>query len=186
MYQMHLNLEKIIFITLSFGAIILTACNAVTTPPALTPTLARPTRAASTPTSIALAATLIPTRTPPNTIAPSPTRVVTPEPTLVSGKLPVPTGAPVSSWHDFPILPNPIAGQDNDKGGYFYSVRATPQQIQDFYTREMKKLGWDLLSVSTKANDPGYLFLIYNQANYPTLSVLVSVQGDVAIVFLAN
>ena len=83
-------------------------------------------------------------------------------------------------------MPNPIAGQDNDKGGYYYSVRATPQQIQNFYTGEMKKLGWDLLSADTKANDPSYLFLIYTQASYPTLSVLISVQGDTTIVFLAN
>ena len=50
----------------------------------------------------------------------------------------------------------------------------------------MKKLGWNLLSADTKPNDPGFLSLIYWQANYPTLTVLVSVQGDVTIVFLAN
>lgn len=50
----------------------------------------------------------------------------------------------------------------------------------------MKKLGWDLLNAGTKANDPGFLSLIYWQANYPTLTVLISVQGDLTIVFIAN
>lgn len=83
-------------------------------------------------------------------------------------------------------MPNAIAGQDNNKGGYYYSIKATPQQIQDFYTREMKHLGWDLLTSGTKADDPGYLLLVYFQANYPTFTVLVSVQSDVTVVFIAN
>ena len=61
-----------------------------------------------------------------------------------------------------------------------------PPQIQAFYTTEMRKLGWDLLSADPKANDPGFLSLIYWQANYPTLTVLISVQSDLTIVFLAN
>jgi len=186
MNQEYPMLRKIFFFTISSASIILTACNAVATPLAPTATISRAPRAAPTSTRVAFTATPAPSSTPLSTLAPLSTRAATLATPLAIGKLPMPIGIPVSSWHDFPIMPGVIAGQDNDKGGYLYSVRATPQQIQDFYTGEMKKLGWDLLTADTKANDPGYRFLIYNQANYPTLSVLMSVQGDTTIVFLAN
>lgn len=167
----------------------LTACNALATSSAPTATIGRPTRAATTPTT-ARTATMPPTLA---VIAPSvttaPTRVINPvppPPTVVIGALPFPTGAPIASWHNFPVMPGALAGQDNNKGGYYYSVNATPKQIEDYYTLQMKNLGWDLMSRDTKSNDPGYLSLIFYQANYPTLTVFVSAQGNTAVIFLAN
>lgn len=173
---------------LALGLLTLAACTAAPSP---TPPRGTPTRGAGGRQTVTAIPSTAPTASgvpaPTNLVNPTSTRVAAaPSPILPAGRLPLPTGVPVASWHDFPIMPNAIAGQDSDKGGYSYSIKASPQQIQEFYTREMKKLGWDLLTTGTKADDRGYLLLVYFQANYPTFTVLVSVQSDVTAVFIAN
>jgi hypothetical protein len=172
----------------------LTACNAIERRLASNAE-ARATRSVPTSTPTATTtATVAPTRAVVTRIEtvivpPAPTQASNPvssAPTVAVGTLPLPAGAPAERWHNFPVMPGAIAGQDNNKGGYYYSVNATPKQIEDFYRLEMKNLGWDLLSRDTKSNDPGYLSMIFYQANYPTLTLFVSAQGNVSVVFLAN
>jgi hypothetical protein len=54
-------------------------------------------------------------------------------------------GQPASEWKGIPIMPGAVAGE-GDEEGYVFTIRATPQQVQDYYQLELGKLGWPSLA----------------------------------------
>jgi len=77
-------------------------------------------------------------------------------------------------------MPGAIGGKE-EGGGYSYTVKATVQQVQDFYAKEMPKLGWQSLTVGT--GETGNLILIFQKGD-KTGTIGVVAQGDVTFVLL--
>ena len=182
-------------------AISLTACGSVTLEPTATslptqtftpsPTSTPIPTATSTPTATPTP-TMTPTPKPTNTFTPSPTatkilptatKTFTPEPvTPTIAALPLPTGAPASSWRGIPIMPNAISGGE-EQDVYSYIVKATVKQVQDFYDREMPEVDWQPFATGT--GETGNLLLMYQKDSKIT-TIGVIKQGDVTYVMIVQ
>lgn len=71
-------------------------------------------------------------------------------------------GIPVSEWNGIPIMPQATAAQesrDEFSVKYYFSVNATPEEVQSFYNEEkLKSLGWIL----TRPDEGKFDILIMN------------------------
>ena len=116
-----------------FVSVLLGACSAIAPQPTSTPI---PTQ------------TPLPTETPIPTDTPIPTATDTPEPTPTEDIMSslVPVGEPASEWNGIPIMPEAIAGE-GDTGAYRFTIQASREEIQAYYTLELPKLGWRLFTV---------------------------------------
>lgn len=144
--------------------------------PTLSPTI--PPTTTPIPTS---SPTPIPTATPSAT----PTMTATQTPTVPSATptifaLPLPTGQPVSSWNDIPVMPQAISGSE-ERGGYLYTVKGTVQQVEEFYEEEMINAGWRPFVRSEGRTDTK--ILIY-QKGHRAGSVFIVDQGEIVLVRL--
>jgi hypothetical protein len=146
----------------SLLVVALTSCKPATANPTEMPT--------STTTSV-----LTVTSTPKPTITPTATPTQTPEPTITSTvtptdtpvpptetptnpALPLPSGTPLTTWKGFPIMPGAIAG-DGDNSSYSFTVQASFDDVQEFYTNELAQLGWNLFT--SGQGTTGTLLLMY-------------------------
>jgi hypothetical protein len=103
--------------------------------------------------------------------------------TPISIALPLPSGTPLTHWEGFPIMPNAIAGNDNNES-YLFSITASTEEIQLFYEKELAILGWALLGVGTGNTDAVFLFFS-KDASPASISILPQDQG-VTLVLLVN
>lgn len=112
-----------------------------------------------------------------------PTRMVSVTPTL--SPLP-PTGTPVvqpaSEWNGVPIMPGAIAGEGDDEG-YVFTIKGTPQQVQEFYQLELGKLGWQSVSQESSGSS---LMLIFMDNASATLTVNILSKEDEVLVLLVK
>jgi hypothetical protein len=76
-------------------------------------------------------------------------------------------------------MPGALAGE-GDEESYVFTIRATAQQVRDYYEIELGKLGWQLL-------DPGddSTLLFTNDAG-ATLTMSILANGDEALVLLVR
>ena len=95
-----------------------------------------------------------PTETPAPTITPTPTE--TPDPILAR----VPTGEPAESWKGIPIMPGAILGSERGIN-YIFTIRATVDEIQDYYQRELGKLGADNFVVGKGSEENSVMMLCF-------------------------
>ncbi len=134
------------------------------------------------------------------TPAPAPTQTLTPfpEPTATpapTSTLPPPTetpdlvaelmpeGEPASEWKGIPIMPEALAGE-GDEESYVFTVQATSQQVQEYYQRELGKLGWQLSARGAGSNASLMLIFLDNTSTMLTVSILV--KGDGSLVLLVK
>lgn len=134
------------------------------------------------------------------TPTPLPTLTFTPPPTLTATLAPTstplpptetqdaisalaPEGEPALEWQGIPIMPGAIAG-DGDEEGYTFTIRATAQDVQAYYERELGKQGWELLAQAE--GDNSSLMLIFTNDDSGTLSVSILVKGDELLVLLVK
>ncbi len=131
----------------------------------------------TTPTNVpTLTLTVIPTLIPTNTSLP-PT-----EKTEAVSAL-VPEGQPASEWNGIPIMPNAIAGE-GDEESYVFTVKATPQQVQEYYQLELGKLGWQ--PFATGDGNSSSLMLMFTNNASTTLTISVIAKGDEVLVLLVK
>ena len=71
-------------------------------------------------------------------------------------------------------MPNAIAGEGDSKG-YFFTINATPEEIQKFYEQELGKLGWNMFA-SGQGTTNAILLIFMKDAS--TLSVSIIPQPD--------
>ncbi|HKG53119.1 MAG TPA: hypothetical protein VKB04_02580 [Anaerolineales bacterium] len=112
-----------------------------------------------------------------------PTFTLSAIPTLIPTYTPLPpalTANVVSEWNGIPIMPYATAGA-GDTEGYVFTVKATAQQVQDYYQAELGKLGWQLLA--TGEGDASLSFV--NNAS-ETLTVGIVTKGDEVLVLLVK
>jgi len=113
----------------------------------------------------------------------TPTLALTAFPSLTPINTPLlPTATPnvVSEWKGIPVMPDAIAGEGDDEG-YVFTVKATAQQVRDYYQAELGKSGWQLLA--SKEGDTSLSFV--NNAS-ETLTVSILTKGDEALVLLVK
>ena len=132
-----------------------------------------------------------------NFIQPSPTaiptltRTVLPTLALTNTSMPptetpeaisalLPDGQPASEWNGIPIMPEAIAGE-GDEESYVFTIKATPQQVQEYYQLELGKLGWQPLG--TGDGDSSLMFT--NNAS-ATITISIMAKGDESLVILAK
>ena len=120
-----------------------------------------------------LTLTVFPTLAPTNIFV-SPTKT----PDAVSTLLP--EGRPASDWNGIPIMPEAFAGE-GDEESYVFTVKATLQQVQDYYQVELGKLGWQLF-----ATGDGDSSLMFTNNASATLTISIITKGDEALVILAK
>jgi hypothetical protein len=131
----------------------------------------------TTPTTVAtLTLTVVPTLIPTNTSLP-PTEK--PE----AGSVLVPEGQPAAEWNGIPIVPDAMAGE-GDEESYVFTVKATPQQVQEYYQLELGKLGWQ--PFSTGDGSSSSLMLMFTNNTSATLTISVIAKGDEALVLLVK
>lgn len=154
---MKIICKTILFIVLVLA---LASCNTLAPKPTETPV---PTET-SVPTS---------TTTPEPTLTPTPTSVP-PTETPTEPVLKMPTGKPDSKWEGFPIMPGAIAGEGDSKG-YSFTIKASAEEIQNFYEKELNKLGWNLFANGN--GDSGTVLLIFMKGT-DTFTVSIIAQPD--------
>lgn len=159
-----MNLKNLVT---SFLSVLLVGCSALAPKPTATPTLTF----TPPPTE---------TRTPTNTSEPTNTPKPTPTKDVIASLLPV--GEPAEEWNGIPIMPGAIAGEGDD-AGYRFTIKANSDDIQEYYERELSKLGWQFLAAGQGEN--GTLILIFTGSE-GTLSVSLLPHEDEFIVVLVK
>lgn len=94
----------------------------------------------------------------------------------------IPSGQPSTEWKGIPIMPSAIAGE-GDEEGYVFTVKATPQQVQDFYQGELEKRGWQPFATS---NSDSSLMLMFTNNTSDTLTISILAKGDEVLVLLVK
>ena len=122
----------------------------------------------------------VPTATASDTPVPTDTALPT-EPADVTTEL-VPVGEPESEWNGIPIMPGAIAG-DGDTSAYRFTIKASQDEIQEYYEGELSKLGWSLLA--TGQGDTGAVIMIFT-GDSGTLSVSLFEHADEYIVMIVK
>jgi hypothetical protein len=112
-----------------------------------------------------------------------PTLMVTVTPTLFPLP-PTETRAvqPISEWNGIPIMPGAIAGE-GDEEGYVFTIKATPQQVQEYYQLELRNRGWQLFSQDASGSS---LMLVFMDSASAALTVNILSKGDEVLVLLVK
>jgi hypothetical protein len=79
-------------------------------------------------------------------------------------------------------MPGATSGE-GDEEGYVFTVKATPQQVQDYYQMELGKLGWQL---SSRSDDGSSLVLLFMNSASSILTVSVLAKQDKVLVLLSE
>ena len=132
-----------------------------------------------------LAACNFPGQNPTLTIAPTFVPTITSLPSLqtpdaVSSL--IPEGQSASEWKGIPIMPGATAGE-GDEESYVFTIKATPQQVADYYQAELATLGWQ--SFGTENKDAS-LMLLFMDKDSATLTINIIAKGDQALVLLVK
>jgi hypothetical protein len=133
----------------------------------------QPTSTASPTFTLSVAPTRSPTSIP--TLTPLPPSET---PDIVSELLP--ESQPASEWKGIPIMPGAIAGE-GDEEGYVFTIRATPQQVQEYYQLELGQLGWQLYA---QGDGESSTMLIFMNSASTTLTVSIIAKGETVLVLL--
>ena len=125
--------------------------------------------------------------TPPTTVtrlaatsASQATSTIKAAPTTPSGLQLTPTSSIVTSspipsaWNDFPIMPQSTEDQEGATS-YTYTIKASPQEVQDYYKREMPKFGWKLLTVGAAQNNNAIMLF---QKNATPGNIIIKARSD--------
>jgi hypothetical protein len=127
--------------------------------------------------------TVIPTLTltVPPTFVPTMTSLPSlPTPDAVSSLMP--DGQSASEWNGIPIMPGAIAGE-GDEESYVFTIKATPQQVADYYQAELATLGWQPFGTDNK---DASLMLLFMDKDSATLTINIIAKGDDALVLLVK
>ena len=149
-------MKKVIIASLLFSALALPACSSLAQP---LPT-AGPTSTFSA--IFAPTATLSLTNTP---LPPTKT----------------PEGQPTSEWNGIPIMAGAVTGE-GEQEGYVFTIKASPQQIQEYYQLELDKLGWQPFA----GGDEDSSMLVFMNNASETLTISIIAKGDEALVLLVK
>lgn len=118
-----------------------------------------------------------------------PTPAVTEVPTQVESVTPVPMplspsqtpeSQATAEWEGIPIMPGAVAGE-GDEEGYVFTIRATVQQVQEYYQLELGKLGWQ---PSAQESSGSSLILNFSDSTSASIHISILSKGDQVLVLL--
>ena len=127
--------------------------------------------ACSSKVQLSLAVTEVPTEIVTVTPAPSPL------PTSHT-----PESQPTQVWKGIPVMPGATAGE-GDEEGYVFTIKATSQQVQDYYQVELARLGWQSSDQETGNSS---MILSFTDSATATLTVSILAKGDEVLVLLVK
>jgi len=135
---------------------------------------------------LAPAPTLMPTQTATLISTDTPTPIPTAQPQAetsdpISALLP--SGSPEKEWKGIPIMPGAING-DGDNDGYRYTIKATAEEVQAYYEKELGKAGWGLMASGSGATDS--VMLIFSNATSAVMSISIFPHGDLTLVMVVS
>ena len=87
----------------------------------------------------------------------------------------MPTGKPAKSWEGIPVMPSALAG-DGDNKGYSFTVKAASDEVQNFYTKEMSKLGWNMFA-SGQGTTSTVLLIFMKGTDTASVSIIPQTDG---------
>ena len=92
-----------------------------------------------------------------------------------------PQGAPVSEWRGIPIMPQATTGQEfTDTDTYSFKVDASVEEVQNYYSTELDKLGWSsFFNMPGGAN--GSVQVFQKENNVLTITI-ADVNGSVLVI----
>lgn len=87
-----------------------------------------------------------------------------------------------TEWNGIPIMPGAVSG-GGDEESYVFKIRATPQQIWEYYELELGKLGW---KASVQDIGENYLTMVFTNTAAMTLTMSIIVKGEDALVLMVK
>lgn len=87
-----------------------------------------------------------------------------------------PTGEPVATWNDIPIMSEATAGAESGGGQYSFKAPVTVDDVQKFYSDQLSALGWSQVMSLLGSS-------IYTKDNQ-TLSITATDQGGAEVLVL--
>lgn len=94
----------------------------------------------------------------------------------------VPVSTPARSWEGLPIMPGALTGS-GDEAGYAFTVRATGEDVRDFYLEHLPDFGWQ--HFGSGAGDPNPALMIFMKGS-ETLTVSYFPRDDGLLVLLVR
>ncbi len=93
-----------------------------------------------------------------------------------------PTGAPVSTWNDIPIMPQATAGQQFNSSTYsFKATGITETDVETFYKDKLTALGWTSQFGAQGGSQGGIMLFSKNSS---VLSITVTTVNQDTVVLL--
>jgi hypothetical protein len=87
-----------------------------------------------------------------------------------------PEDPPLTEWKGIPVMPGAIAGRESDDS-YEFSIEATPQEVQDFYERELSQQGYSLWAVGENdATGEPAMLMLSKGTDMLTISIIVEAE----------
>lgn len=102
-------------------------------------------------------------------------------PTSEGGSALIPEHQPAAEWKGIPIMPGALTGE-GDEEGYVFTIKATPQQIREYYELELGKLGWQPFSQGEEDSS----MLTFMNDRSETLTINIISKGEDALVLLVR
>jgi hypothetical protein len=81
-----------------------------------------------------------------------------------------PSGTPVEQWNGIPVMPQATVGEEFGDTTYGFTVPASVEDIETFYTQEMEALGWST-TFSLPVTDEGGALLFQNESEFLTITI---------------
>ena len=94
----------------------------------------------------------------------------------------IPEGQPAPEWNEIPIMPGAVTGE-GDEESYVFTIKATPQQVQEYYQDELGKLGWQPFATSNRGSS---LMLMFTNDASAALTISILTKGDQVLVLLVK
>ncbi len=86
-----------------------------------------------------------------------------------------PAGQPLANWEGIPIMPGAVSAE-NDAKGYTYSIKASLDDVKNFYVQQLGSQGWQPLG-SGQASANSLIMIFSNGSDTVTVSVIPQSEG---------
>ncbi len=81
-----------------------------------------------------------------------------------------------------PVMPGAIAGEGDDKG-YSFTIKASAEEVQEYYETELGKLGWSLLG-SGQGSTEAVMLIFMQGTSMCSVSILPQADGIVYVMLI--
>ncbi len=95
-----------------------------------------------------------------------------------------PSGTPISTWNDIPIMKQASAGQEFNKNTYSFKASGIAEtDVQTFYTDQLKALGW-ASTFGFQGGGQGGVMLFTKDSKTLTITVAPDQSNNIVVILL--